>query len=55
MTSKAFHTVSHIILVGKLSKCGFDEWTVRTTKMIKGFEHFSYKERLREIALFSLK
>jgi len=27
--SKAFDTVSHIILLGKLRKCGLDEWTVR--------------------------
>ncbi|PKU45842.1 rna-directed dna polymerase from mobile element jockey- hypothetical protein [Limosa lapponica baueri] len=27
--SKAFDTVSHNILIGKLRKCGFDEWTVR--------------------------
>ena len=27
--SKAFYTVSHNILILKLSKCGIDEWTVR--------------------------
>jgi len=27
--SKAFNTVSHSILLGKLRKCGLDEWTVR--------------------------
>jgi len=27
--SKAFDTVSHNILVGKLRKCGLDEWLVR--------------------------
>jgi len=27
--SKAFDTVSHKILIGKLGKCGLDEWTVR--------------------------
>jgi len=27
--SKAFGTVSHHILIGKLRKCGLDEWTVR--------------------------
>ena len=27
--SKAFDTVSHNILLGKLRKCGLDEWTVR--------------------------
>jgi len=27
--SKAFNTVSHNILLGKLRKCGLDEWTVR--------------------------
>ncbi|KAJ7425670.1 rna-directed dna polymerase from mobile element jockey-like [Pitangus sulphuratus] len=26
--SKAFYTASHNILVGKLKKCGLDEWTV---------------------------
>jgi len=26
--SKAFNTVSHNILLGKLRKCGLDEWTV---------------------------
>ena len=27
--SKAFDTVSHHILRGKLRKCGLDEWSVR--------------------------
>jgi len=27
--SKSFNTVSHNILLGKLTKCGLDEWTVR--------------------------
>ncbi|GAB0209158.1 mitochondrial enolase superfamily member 1 [Grus japonensis] len=27
--SKAFDTVSHNILIGKLRKCGLNEWTVR--------------------------
>jgi len=27
--SKAFDTVSHNILIGKLGKCGLDEWSVR--------------------------
>ena len=26
--SKPFDTVSHNILIGKLRKCGLDEWTV---------------------------
>jgi len=30
--SKAFDTVSHSILVGKLRKCGLDEWSVRWIK-----------------------
>jgi len=30
--SKAFDTVSHNILTGKLRKCGLDEWTVRWTE-----------------------
>jgi len=28
-SSKSFDTVSHNILLGKLRKCGLDEWTVR--------------------------
>jgi len=27
--SKAFDTVSHNILLGKLRKCGLDEWSVK--------------------------
>jgi len=27
--SKAFDTISHNILIGKLRKCGLDEWTAR--------------------------
>jgi len=27
--SKAFDTVSHNILIGKLKKCGLEDWTVR--------------------------
>jgi len=30
--SKAFDTVSHNILIGKLRKCGLDEWSVRWTE-----------------------
>ena len=30
--SKAFDTVSHNIVLGKLRKCGLDEWTVRWTE-----------------------
>jgi len=30
--SKAFNTVSHNILLGKLRKCGLDEWPVRWTE-----------------------
>ncbi|GAB0182344.1 mitochondrial enolase superfamily member 1 [Grus japonensis] len=30
--SKAFDIVSHNILIGKLRKCGLDEWTVRWTE-----------------------
>ena len=29
---KAFDTVSHNILLGKLRKCGLDEWSVRWTE-----------------------
>jgi len=32
--SKAFDTVSHNILLGKLRKCGLDEWLVRWTEVI---------------------
>ena len=27
--TKAFDTISHNILIGKLRKCGLDDWTVR--------------------------
>jgi len=27
--SKAFYALSHNILIGKVRKCGLDEWTVR--------------------------
>jgi len=30
--SKAFNTVSHYMLIGKLRKCGLDEWTLRWIK-----------------------
>jgi len=30
--SKAFNTVSHNVLLGKLRKCGLDEWLVRWTE-----------------------
>ena len=30
--SKALDTVSHNILLGKLRKCGLDEWSVRWTE-----------------------
>ncbi|GAB0206544.1 feather keratin Cos2-3-like [Grus japonensis] len=30
--SKAFHTISHDILVGKLRKCGWDEWCTSTLR-----------------------
>jgi len=30
--SKAFDTVSHHILLGKLRKCGLDDWSVRSTE-----------------------
>jgi len=29
MEEKAFDTVSHNILLGKLRKCGLDEWSVK--------------------------
>ena len=32
--SKAFNTVSHSILTGKLRKCGLDEWTVRWIEIL---------------------
>ena len=32
------------------------EWVQRgSTNMVKGLEHFSYKDRLRELSLFSLE
>jgi len=30
--SRAFNTVSHNILLGRLGKCGLDEWSVRWTE-----------------------
>ncbi|KAJ7403507.1 hypothetical protein WISP_150521 [Willisornis vidua] len=41
--SKAFNTVSHNILTGKLRKCGLDEWKVRLERWAER-NHLRFKK-----------
>jgi len=51
------HRESCIQLWGPRHRKDMDllEWVQRVTKMIRGMEHLSYQERLRELGLFSLE